>query len=80
MNNDIWSVREEPLEIGWSITLCTLEGYTRPKPYVQFLFINPLLKRAWKMRTQFLRDGNLFAARPIEEVRYEDVISNRKNA
>ena len=78
MNNDVLSIRNEPLEIGWAIKLGILDGYAHPKPHAQFLFINNRLKRAWEMRTEHLAGGKFFSARPIKEVRYEDVISNYK--
>jgi len=80
MNNDIWSVREEPLEVGKSLQL---KNRIRPMlaegSYI--LFINSRLKRAWGLKVT-TRDigGHKFRVKILHELRYAHVVSNYTHA
>jgi len=76
MNNDVWSPRKEPLKPSKSIQLKTFHK-PMPRSWSQFYFINNRLRRAWLLMVSTPDlGGKRFRAKIIEEVRYEDALSN----
>ena len=75
MNNDIWSVRDKPLNTGKTIELAVLRRPFPPKKSM-FFFINNRLKRAWQLLVLHYEKANEYTAYVIKEVRYEDAIQN----
>ena len=73
MNNDIWSVREEPLVVGLKMGLKTFPGHRVPSVRQTMYFINSRLGRAWQIKVT-LRNPELLGFWVIvkTEVRYKD--------